>query len=126
MRERRREQIIFDGDPDTYTTAKKAATASINGFLEIGLRLVPRYREARMLRYVCPAEPSSISCDLPREIGAELMEIQAEGCPVHRKAIRGGCRSKPRIPAGADGQMYPLPNGPSSNRFSDGKGQLSM
>jgi hypothetical protein len=87
MREQVREQIIFDGDHDTYTTAKKASDGLEHGFLE--LEVARRAIASADTTFTCARRTIIDLLDLPREIGAELMEIKPKDVQSARKAIRG-------------------------------------
>ena len=106
MREQVREQIIFDGDHDTYTTAKKASDGLEHGFLELD-DVARRAIASADTTFTCVRRTIIDLLDLPREIGAELMEIKPKDVQSARKAIRGRLLGAAADPA-ADGQMYPL------------------
>ena len=59
MREQVRDQIVFDGDHDTYTTAKKASDGLEHGFLELD-EVARRALPARTRRLPASGVPSSI------------------------------------------------------------------
>jgi hypothetical protein len=105
MREQVREQIIFDGDHDTYMTAKKASDGLEHGFLE--LDEVARHAIASAsVTFTCVRRTIIDLLDLPSEISAELMEIKPKDVQSARKAIRGRLVGAASDPA-ADGEMYP-------------------
>ena len=105
MREQVREQIIFDGDHDTYTTAKKASDGLEHGFLE--LDAVARHAIASAdTTFTCVRRTIIDLLDLPREIGTELMEINPKDVQSARKVIRGRLLGAAEDPA-ADGELYP-------------------
>jgi hypothetical protein len=106
MREQVREQIIFDGDHDTYTTAKKASDGLEHGFLELD-EVSRRAIATADTTFTCVRRTIIDLLDLPREIGAELMEIKPKDVQSARKAIRGWLVGAAADPA-ADGQLYPL------------------
>jgi hypothetical protein len=78
MREQVREQIIFDGDHDTYMTAKKASDGLEHGFLELD-DVARRAIASADTTFTCVRRTIIDLLDLPREIGAELMEIKPKG-----------------------------------------------
>ena len=101
MREQVREQIIFDGDHDTYTTAKKASDGLEHGFLE--LDEVARHAIASAdTTFTCVRRTIIDLLNLPREIGAELMEIKPKDVQSTRKAIRGRLLGAAADPAAGD------------------------
>jgi len=101
MREQVREQIIFDGDHDTYATAKKASDGLEHGFLELD-DVARRAIASADTTFTCVRRTIIDLLDLPREIGTELMEIK----PTARKAIRGWLLGAAADPV-AQGEMYP-------------------
>jgi hypothetical protein len=106
MREQIREQIIFDGDHDTYTTAKKASDGLEHGFLE--LDEVARHAIASAdTTFTCVRRTIIDLLDLPSDIAAEMMEIKPKDVQSTRKVIRGRLLGAAADPA-ADGQMYPV------------------
>lgn len=105
MREQVREQIIFDGDHDTYTTAKKASDGLEHGFLELD-EVARRAIASADTTFTCVRRTIIDLLDLSREIGAELMEIKPKDVQSSRKAIRGRLLGEAADPA-ADGEMYP-------------------
>ena len=106
MREQVREQIIFDGDHDTYTTAKKASDGLEHGFLELD-EVARRAIASADTTFTCVRRTIIDLLNLPREIGAELMEIKPKDVQSTRKVIRGRLLGAAADPA-ADGQLYPL------------------
>jgi hypothetical protein len=106
MREQVREQIIFDGDHDTYTTAKKASDGLEHGFLELD-EVARRAIASADTTFTCVRRTIIDLLDLPREIGAEVMAIKPKDVQSARKAIRGRLVGAAADPA-ADGHMYPL------------------
>jgi hypothetical protein len=106
MREQVREQIIFDGDHDTYTTAKKASDGLEHGFLELD-QVARRALASADTTFICVRRTIIDLLNLPREIGAELMEIRPKDVQSARKVIRGRLVGAAEDPA-ADGQLYPL------------------
>ena len=106
MREQVREQIIFDGDHDTYATAKKASDGLEHGFLELD-EVARRAIASADTTFTCVRRTIIDLLDLPREIGAELMEIKPKDVQSARKAIRGRLLGLAADPA-ADDQLYPL------------------
>lgn len=106
MREQVREQIIFDGDHDTYMTAKKASDGLEHGFLELD-EVARRAIASADTTFTCVRRTIIDLLDLPREIGAELMEIKPKDVQSARKAIRGRLLGAAADPA-ADDQLYPL------------------
>ena len=106
MREQVREQIIFDGDHDTYKTAKDASDGIEHGFLE--LDSVARHAIASAdATFTCVRRSIVDLLDLPPEVGTELMEIKPKDVQSQRKIIRGRLLGTAGDPA-ADGEMYPL------------------
>jgi hypothetical protein len=106
MREQVREQIIFDGDHDTYTTAKKASDGLEHGFLELD-EVARRAIASADTTFTCVRRTIIDLLNLPREIGAELMEIKPKDAQSARKVIHGRLLGAAADPA-ADGQLYPL------------------
>lgn len=106
MREQVREQIIFDGDHDTYTTAKKASDGLEHGFLELD-EVARRAIASADTTFTCVRRTIIDLLDLPREIGAEVMAIKPKDVQSARKAIRGRLVGAAADPA-TDGHMYPL------------------
>jgi len=106
MREQVREQIIFDGDHDTYKTAKNASDGLEHGFLE--LDAVARHAIASAYATFTYVRRIIIDLlDLPPEVGTELMEIKPKDVQSQRKIIRGRLLGATEDPA-AEGEMYPL------------------
>lgn len=105
MREQMREQVIFDGDHETYVTAKMASDGLEHGFLE--LDEVARHAIASAdVTFACVRRTIIDLLDLPGVIGAELMEIKPKDVQSTRKIIRGRLLGATADPA-ADGEMYP-------------------
>jgi hypothetical protein len=123
MREQVGEQIIFDGDHDMYTTAKKASDSREHGFLELD-EVARRAIASADTTFTCVRRTMVDLLDLPREIGAELLEIKPEDVQSARKAIRGRLLGAAADPA-ADDQMYRFWNGLPPSTPSCGRGQLS-
>ncbi len=106
MREQIREQVIFDGDHGTYLTAKRASDGLEHGFLE--LDEVARHAIASAeTTFMCVRHTIIDLLDMPREIGAELMEIKPKDVQSARKAIRGQLIGAAADPAAPD-HFYPL------------------
>jgi hypothetical protein len=105
MREQIREQVIFDGDHETYVTAKKASDGLEHGFLE--LDEVARHAIASAdITFTCVRRTIIDLLDLPGVTGAELMEIKPKDVQSARKIIRGRLLGAAADPA-ADGELYP-------------------
>jgi hypothetical protein len=105
MREQIREQVVFDGDHETYVTAKKASDGLEHGFLE--LDKVARHAIASAdTTFTCVRRTIIDLLDLPGAIGAELMEIKPKDVQSTRKIIRGRLLGSAADPA-ADGELYP-------------------
>jgi hypothetical protein len=105
MREQIREQVIFDGDHETYVTAKKASDGLEHGFLE--LDKVARHAIASAdTTFTCVRRTIIDLLDLPGEIGAELMEVKPKDVQSTRKIIRGRLLGTAEDPA-MDGELYP-------------------
>jgi hypothetical protein len=105
MREQIREQIIFDGDHDTYATAKRASDGLEHGFLELDA-VARRAIASADTTFACVRRTIIDLLDLPREIGSELMEVKPKDVQSARKAIRGRLLGAAADPA-ADGELYP-------------------
>lgn len=106
MREQIREQIIFDGDHDTYATAKKASDGLEHGFLELD-EVARRAIASAGRTFTCVRRAIIDLLDLPRDIATEMMEIKPKDVQSARKIIRGSLLGAAEDPA-ADDQMYPL------------------
>jgi hypothetical protein len=106
MREQVREQIIFDGDHDTYTAAKRASDGLEHGFLELD-EVARRAIASADTTFTCVRRTIIDLLNLPPEIGAELMEIRPKDVQSARKVIRGRLLGAAADPA-ADDQLYPL------------------
>jgi hypothetical protein len=105
MREQIREQVIFDGDHETYVTAKKASDGLEHGFLE--LDKVARHAIASAdVTFTCVRRTIIDLLDLPGAIGTELMEIKPKDVQSTRKIIRGRLLGAAADPA-AEGELYP-------------------
>ena len=105
MRQQVREQIIFDGDHDTYTTAKRASDGLEHGFLELDA-VARRAIASADTTFTCVRRTIIDLLDLPPEIGTELMEIKPKDVQSRRKLIRGRLLGAAEDPA-AEGEMYP-------------------
>jgi len=105
MREQVREQIIFDGDHDAYTTAKKASDGLEHGFLELDA-VARRAIASADTTFTCVRRTIIDLLDLPHEIGAELMEIKPKDVQSARKIIRGRLLGAAEDPAAGD-ELYP-------------------
>ena len=105
MREQVREQIIFDGDHDTYTTAKKASDGLEHGFLELDA-VARRAIASADTTFTCVRRTIIDLLDLPHEIGTELMEIKPKDVQSARKIIRGRLLGAAEDPAAGD-ELYP-------------------
>lgn len=101
MREQVREQVIFDGDHDTYTTAKKASDGLEHGFLELDA-VARRAIASADTTFTCVRRTIIDLLDMPHEIGAELMEIKPKDVQSARKIIRGRLLEAAEDPAAGD------------------------
>jgi hypothetical protein len=105
MREQVREQIIFEGDGDTYRTAKRSSDGLEHGFLDLSDVAQHAIASAdATFTYVRRAIIDLV--DLPAEIGAELMEIKPKDVQSQRKLIRGRLLGDAGNLA-LDGELYP-------------------
>ncbi len=106
MREQIREQVIFDGDHDTYATAKKASDGLEHGFLELD-KVARHAVDSADITFTCVRRAIIDLLCLPREVSAELMEIKPKDVQSRRKVIRGRLVGDAADPA-AEGELYPL------------------
>ena len=105
MREQIREQVIFDGDHDTYVTAKKASDGLEHGFLELD-KIAGHAIDSADTTFTCVRRTIIDLLDLPSAIAAELMEIKPRDVQSTRKLIRGRLLGEAADPA-AEGDLYP-------------------
>jgi hypothetical protein len=106
MREQIREQVIFDGDHDTYATAKKASDGLEHGFLELD-KVARHAVDSADITFACVRHAIIDLLCLPAAVSAELMEIKPKDVQSRRKVIRGRLLGTAADPA-AEGQLYPL------------------
>jgi hypothetical protein len=106
MREQIREQVIFDGDHDTYVTAKEASDGLEHGFLELD-KIARHAIDSADITFTCVRRTIIDLLDLPRAVSTELMEVKPKDVQSSRKVIRGRLLGAAADPA-AEGQLYPL------------------
>jgi len=104
--QRVRERLIFDGDSETYRTAKDASDGLEHGFLaldEISARAVKC--ADKTFHHVRRTIVDLL--DLSPEIADELMTIKPRDVQSRRRVVRGRLIGAADDPA-AEGQLYPL------------------
>lgn len=101
-----RREVIFQGDNQTYSQARKASDGLEHGFLEMTEIAKRAIAVAdKTFRYVRHAIVKLI--DIPQELAVELMTIHPLDVGSKRKVIRGVLTSAIGNPA-PDGEAYPF------------------
>ena len=104
--ERVREQVIFDGDSETYKAAKAASDGLEHGFLELDKVAAQALKSAdRTFHHVRRTVIELLL--LPAEVADELMTIKPMDVQSQRKILRGRLLGAAADPAEA-GEMYPV------------------
>jgi hypothetical protein len=106
FRGRVREQMIFDGDTDTYQTAKDASDGLEHGYLELDEIAQHAVKCADKTFYHVRRTIIEL-LRLPADVAMELMAIRPKDVQSRRKVIRGRLMGTAEELA-AEGQLYPL------------------
>jgi len=106
LNEQTREQIIFDGDSDTYKTAKYASDGLEHGFLELG-EIAEHAIKSADKTFLHVRRTILELLELPVEIVDELMTIKPKDVQSRRKVARGRLLGASDDPA-SEGLLYPV------------------
>lgn len=100
-----RRRLVFRGDDETYSTARKGRNGLEHGFMELDEVAVHALKCADMtFEYVRRTITELL--DLPWEVAEELVEIKPKDAQSLRKAIRGQLTGSAEDPA-MQGELYP-------------------
>jgi hypothetical protein len=106
LNERTREQIIFDGDSDTYKTAKDASDGLEHGYLELS-EIAQHAVKCADKTFFDVRRTILDLLELPIEIVNELMTIKPKDVQSRRKVVRGRLVGAADDPAPED-KLYPI------------------
>lgn len=100
-----REQMIFDGDSETYKTAKAASDGLEHGFMELDTIAAHALMATdRTFHHVRRTIVELLN--LPSEVAEELMTIKPKDVQSRRKIVRGRLVGSAEDPA-AERELYP-------------------